>query len=151
MNIIVIIIHRALKFTFKFWPTAGAQYMGEALMVNRTLRGLDMDLNPFLDDGILAIANAFGVCQLTYLNIDGCGITDIGAISVAAGLKENQSILKLSMRGNGSITKEGTQLILQSAVDNRTCLQVQLNEAFDERVDKMLSILEKRMELHANQ
>ena len=118
--------------------------MSEALMVNRTLQVLNMSLNPFLDDGITAVASAFGVCHLTCLDIDGCGITDIGANSVAAGLRVNQSITKLSMKGNGGITKEGTRLILQSAVDNGTCLQVELNEAFDEQVNQMLSILEKR-------
>lgn len=124
--------------------------MGEALMVNCTLKVLDMSLNPLLDDGIKAIASSFCVCHLTHLIIDGCGITDVGATSVAEGLRVNRTILKLCMKGNGFIFKEGTRLILQSAVDNNTCLQVELNEAYDEEVSKMLGILDKRRELHSS-
>ena len=101
----------------------GATYMSEALMENRTLAVLEMCLNPILDEGISAIASAFGVCQLTF-----------------------RSITNLKMKGNGGVTKEGTRLILQSAVNNGTCLQVELNEAYDEQVNKMLHILETRKE-----
>jgi len=77
------------------------------------------------------------------LNISYCGITVIGARSLAAGLLVNNSVRILDVSCN-PITVEGARLILQSAVDNGVCQKVWIDTYDDHEVKKMKSILNGR-------
>ena len=126
--------------------TTGARCIGELLLVNDTLEVLSMGWNNICDDGITVIAGALGKSRIRILSVDCCGIT--GAKELATGLSVNQSIKKLWIDYN-LITVEGTHLILQSAVNNRVCEEVVIDDEYkkDNEVQKMMNILETRQKV----
>ena len=124
--------------------TTGAISISQALMVNQTLLELDMRSNNITDDGITAIAGSLRSCSITVLNIERCGITFTGVISLAAALSTNRNIKMLSLWGN-PITVDGARLIMKSAVDNGVCENVDIdNEYKDDAVEEMETILDDK-------
>ena len=132
--------------------TTGARCIGELLQENTNLEVLGMGGNNIGDDGITVIAGALGKSRIRELNVRKCGITVTGAKALAAGLAINRSITVLYV-WNNPITVEGARLILQSAVNNGICEQVEVNDQFtndnyksDNEVQKMMTILQTRRE-----
>jgi len=124
----------------------GARSLAAGLLVNNSVRILDVSSNNIGDDGITAIAGTLSNSQISMLLVGYCGITLTGARSLAAGLLVNNSIRILDVWGN-PFTVEGACLILQSAVDNGVSQQVRTNEGnYDDEVKKMMTILEQRQE-----
>jgi len=118
--------------------TIGAKHIS-AVLGKCSLQILEISFNDIGDDGITAIAEALGNSQISELTTINCGITLIGARSLAAGLLVNNSVRKVEIQHN-SITVEGARLILQSAVDNGNCLQILLDTSYerDYEVQKMI-------------
>ena len=126
--------------------TTGAISISKMMMVNHSLQELYMWDNNIGDDGISAIAGALGNCKINILNVSGCGITLIGARSVAAALLSNHTIRILQLGGN-PITVEGALLIVKSAVDNTVCQHVSIDDEYEnDEIKKMMNILEDRMQ-----
>ena len=125
--------------------TTGARCIGELLQVNNVLQVLMMGHNNIGDDGISVIAGALGKNRIRMLSVNYCGITDIGAKQLATGLSLNSSIIVLVVCNN-PITVEGARLILQSAVNNKVCVQVivDIEHELDSEVRRMSDILETR-------
>ena len=125
--------------------TTGARCIGELLQVNNVLQVLWMGLNNIGDDGISVIAGALGKSRIRELSVRHCGITDIGAKQLATGLSLNSSITELNVWDN-PITVEGARLILQSAVNNKMCKAVVIDDKHktDSEVRNMSNILETR-------
>ena len=125
--------------------TTGAISISKMMMVNHSLQELIMWSNNIGDDGISAIAGALGNCKINTLDVEWCGITLTGAISLAAALSSNHTIRVLGLYGN-PITVEGALLIVKSAVDNTVCQHVEIDDEYehDEGVKKMMNVLEDR-------
>ena len=123
--------------------TTGAISISKMMMVNHSLQELDMCGNNIGDDGISAIAGALGNCKINKLNVQECGITLTGAISLAAAVSSNHTITELELRDN-PITVEGALLIVKSAVNNTVCQDVEIDDEYenDEEVKMMMNILE---------
>ena len=115
------------------------------MMVNHSLQRLDMDNNKIGDDGISAIAGVLGNCKINKLDVSGCGITLTGARSLAATLLSNHTIRELGLMNN-PITIEGALLIMKSAVHNKVCQRVVIDDEYkNDEMKKMMNILEDRM------
>ena len=125
--------------------TTGAIFISQALMVNQTLLELYMEGNNITDDGITAIAGSLRSSSITVLDVRRCGITFTGVCSLAAALSTNQSITRLWLMGN-PITVDGARLIMKSAVDNRVCEIVGIDDEYknDDEVKEMITILDDR-------
>jgi len=109
--------------------TTGAICISEVFMGKCSLQVLDMSHNNIGDDGITAIAGTLSNSQISELDVRRCGITLTGARSLAAGLLVNNSVRILYVSAK-PITVEGVHLILQSAVDNRVCEQVDIDKDY---------------------
>ena len=107
-----------------------------------SLQVLNLSLNGIGDDGIIGITEARHICCLYVIT---CGITLTGARALGEGIQINNSVRTLDVRDN-SITVEGAQLILQSAVDNGVCQEVVIDSDYksDDEVVKTMVILEQR-------
>ena len=97
--------------------TTGAISISQALMVNQTLLELYMTDNQIGDDGITAIAGSLSNSSITLLDVEGCGISVVGA-----------------------------RLIMRSAVDSAVCKYVWIDFKYcdDDEVKRMMSILKNR-------
>ena len=104
--------------------TTGAICISEVLG-KCSLQVLDISENEIGDGGITAIAGTLSNSQISELNVRLCDITLTGARSLAAGLLVNNSVRILDVSDN-PITVEGARLILQSAVDNGVCQEVNI-------------------------
>ena len=111
-----------------------------------------MGRNNFGDDGITAIAGALGKSRIKVLNIWKCDITIMGAEELSTVLSTNQTIKALNLYDN-PITVEGARLMLLSAVNNKVCEKVTVNDeccsddySSDKEVQKMMTILQTRRE-----
>ena len=124
--------------------TTGAISISHALMVNQTLLELYMRNNQIGDDGIIAIASSLSNSSITLLDVNGCGISDVGVRSLAEVLSSNQTIRELWLWYN-PITVDGARLIMKAAVDNTVCEHVWINsEYYDDEVKRMKNILYDR-------
>ena len=124
--------------------TTGAISISKMMMVNHSLQLLYMYKNNIGDDGISAIAGAFGNCKINKLDVGECGITLTGARSLAAALSSNHTIRVLWLRGN-PITVEGALLIVKSAVDNTVCQRVGIDDEYkNDEIKKMMKTLKDR-------
>ena len=123
----------------------GAICISEVFLTKTSLRCLNMSRNNIYDGGITAIAGALSHSLIDTLCVDRCGITFVGAQSLAAGLLVNNSLKRLELQEN-YITVEGTHLILQSAVDNENFQTLKINESYseDDEVKKMMKILKNK-------
>ena len=122
----------------------GATSISKMMMVNHSLQILYVCNNNIGDDGISAIGGALGNCKINILNVQHCGITLIGTKSLAKALSSNHTVRLLWLEGN-PITVEGALLIVKSAVDNKVCKSVFIdNEYKNDEVKKMINILENR-------
>ena len=117
-----------------------------AVLGKCSLQVLYMSYNNIGDDGITAIAGTLSNSQISELEAWGCDITLTGARSLAAGLLVNNSVRRLYVSDN-PITVEGARLILQSAVDNGVCQEVDSDYHDDDEVKKMMIILKQRQEV----
>ena len=111
-----------------------------------------MSGNTIGDDGITAIATALTNSRISRLWVHGCGITLIGARSIATLLLANHSIRELPLTDN-PITTEGAHLILQSAVNNKACqvdISIDYEYRRDSEVQTMMNILEDRRRMETN-
>ena len=109
-----------------------------------SLQVLSISYNIIGDDGITAIAGALNSSQISELHIVGCGITIIGARSLAAGLLVNNSI-RILLISNNPITMEGARLILQSAVYSESCQEVLMDdEHHDDEVKMLITTLAQK-------
>ncbi|XP_065888546.1 protein NLRC3-like isoform X3 [Dysidea avara] len=126
----------------------GASCISELLQVNSVIQVLRMGLNEIGNDGITAIAGALGKSRIRVLGVWKCGITAVGAKQLAAGLLLNQSITVLSIWDN-PIAVEGASVILESAVGNRVCEAVLIDDEYkkDNIIKEMLTILETRRKI----
>ena len=110
-----------------------------------SLRVLNASGNPIGDEGVATIAKVLVNSKIVKLDLSNCDITLIGARSLAAGLLFNSSIKELEIMGN-PITVEGACLVLQSAVDNKVCHVVWVEDEYleDDEVRRMTHILDHR-------
>ena len=131
--------------------TTGARCIGKLLQANNVLQALNMGDNNIGDDGIRVIAVALDKNKIRVLTVFGCGITDTGAKQLAIGLSLNSSITELNVWSN-PITVEGARLILQSAVNNKVCTSVSMDDTHntDSEVRRMSNILETRQEVYSH-
>ena len=121
--------------------STGAISVSNIMMANHSLQVLNMKKNSIGDDGISAIARELGNCKINDLNVDRCGITLIGARSLATALSSHHTIRRLVLIHN-PITVEGAQLIVEAAVYNTVCQDVDIDYEYkNDKVWKMLSIL----------
>jgi len=124
--------------------TTGAISVSKMMMVNHSLQELHMRDNNIGDDGIAAIAGALDNCKINELYFSRCGITFTGAKSLAAALSSNHTIRVLWLRDN-PITVKGALLIVKSAVCNKECQLVGINDEYkNDEVMIMLNILVNR-------
>ena len=127
--------------------TTGAISISNMMMVNHSLQVLIMNRNNIGDDGISAIARGLGNCKITELFVDQCGITVTGARPLATALSSHPTISILTLEGN-HISVVGAQQILEAAVNNTVTQYVSIDDEYkNDKVNKMLSILENRKEL----
>ena len=126
--------------------TTGAISISNMMMVNHSLQVLDVKENSIGDDGISAIARELGNCKISDLIVDRCGITLNGARSLATALSSHPTIRRLVLMHN-PITVEGAQLIVEAAVHNTVCVDVDIDYEYkNNKVWKMLHILLNRMD-----
>ena len=124
--------------------TAGAISISKMMILNHSLQELNMSDNEFGDDGISAIAEAFGSCNISDLDVNGCNITLTGIKSLAAAFSFNHTIRNLWLMNN-PITVEGALLIVNSAVYNTVCHSVEIDNEYENlEVEMMMDILEER-------
>ena len=76
--------------------TIGANSISEMMMVTHSLQKLHVGCNNISDDGISAIAGAFGNCKISELNAVECGITLVGTRSLAAALSSNRTSIMIT-------------------------------------------------------
>ena len=126
--------------------TTGAESISE-MMGNHSLQQLDMGSNNIGNSGIFTIAETLGNCKINSLDVSACNITPHGATKPAAALSSNHTIRELWLQNN-AITVEGALLIVKSAVDNRVCQYVGIDEEYkNDEVKKMMNILEDRRQV----
>ena len=125
--------------------TTGAICFSEALIINHTLKEVNLWGNKFGDDGIIAIARALKSSKISVLNVRACGITFAGAKSLAEALLVNDSIKELWMMNN-PITVEGAYLIVHSAVQNTMCQEILIDDDYENAVEikKMMTLIDNR-------
>ena len=122
----------------------GAISISKMMMVNHSLQLLSMNNNYIGDDGISAIAGVLGNCKINELWIRECGITLTGARSLAATLSSNHTIVTLDLSDN-PITVEGALLITKSAIHNKVCQHVMIDDEYQsDGVVRMMNILWKQ-------
>ncbi|XP_065901640.1 protein NLRC3-like isoform X3 [Dysidea avara] len=98
---------RELKINECDITLTGARSLAAGLLVNNSVKILNMSFNKINDNGIAAIAGALSNSQISELDVSGCGITLTEARSLAAGLLINSvRILKVSFNtiGDDGIT-----------------------------------------------
>jgi len=115
------------------------------IKIDHTLQVLNIGNNSIGDEGIAAIAGTLDNARIIKLIVSLCSITVTGAKSLAAGLAKNQTMKLLNAEGN-SITVDGVIAILEAAVANGICQQVDIDNAYknDDKVKEMMTILEER-------
>ena len=124
--------------------TTGAITISNIMMANHSLQLLNMSRNSIGNDGISAIARELGNCKINVLDVGQCGVTLTGARSLATALSSHPNIRKLWLWDN-PITVEGAQLIVEAAVYNTVCLDVYIDDEYEnDTVKEMLTILENR-------
>lgn len=123
----------------------GASFISEILW-KCSLRVLSLSGNNIGDDGIDVIARVLGNSQICELYIKKCGITLIGAKSLATGLIINKTIKTIAIISN-PITVDGACLILQSAVDNGVCYLVDAEYRSNEKTKRIMLELEMRRQV----
>lgn len=128
--------------------STGATVISKLLVDNYMIQELWMSGNTIGDDGIAAIAIALTNSRISQLWVDGCSITLTGARSIATLLSANHSTsIKELVLYNNSITTEGARLILQSAVNNKTCqVNIYIDDEYwgDSEVQTLMDALEVR-------
>ena len=123
----------------------GAITISKIIKENHTLERLDIRDNSIGDKGIEAIAQQLVHTKIIELNVAGCGFTDAGAKSLAAGLKSNSTILILDVLYN-YITVDGARLILEAAT-NGICWWLGINQELidaDIKHKKMMNTIDMR-------
>ena len=131
----------------------GATAISQLLKDNHTIQKLSMDDNNIGDDGITAIATALTNSTIRELWVEKCGITLTGAGSLANLLSVNHTIKTLWLENN-SITTEGSQLILQSALNNTACqVDIQVDSEYyqNSEVQTLMDNLNDRMKMRTNE
>ena len=98
------------------------------IKINHTLQVLDISSTGIGDEEIAVIAKNFDNARISKLNVSDCYITDTGAESLAAGLKDNRTIKSLDVQDNGDITVDGVVAIFEAAVANGVCQEVEFND-----------------------
>eukprot|EP01048_Picozoa_sp_COSAG05_P009761 COSAG05_NODE_821_length_7122_cov_142.066781_3_plen_600_part_00 len=110
---------RSLKLDGNGITGAGIEFFPSTLRKNSQLEALSFAMNKLGDDGAKAIATMLSFvdpavseaaansedqedhnCLLQRLNLDGNGISDVGADALATALSGNSSLKMLSIRGN---------------------------------------------------
>ena len=105
--------------------TPGAKHISEMIKINHTIQVLDLSCN-FGDEEIAVIAKSLDNARISELNVSECGITDTGAESLAAGLKNNHTIKLLDVRDT-DITVDGAVALFEAAETNTVCQKVEFN------------------------
>ena len=127
--------------------TVGATYIAELIRTKSTLDLLALDANNLGDDGITTIAGSLGKSKIDKLMIEECGITLMGAKTLAESLLINKSITLLSLSKN-AITVEGACAIFESAVGSGTlCPRVIMDSHLyedDDEAQLLMEVLQMR-------
>ena len=115
------------------------------IKINHTLRLLYISDNPIGDEGIAAIAGNLKNSMISKLYVGWCEITVTGAKSLAGCLVNNNNIKLLNV-WNNDITVNGAIAILEAAVSNNVCEEVEIDDQYksNDKVTEMMSILEER-------
>ena len=129
----------------------GATAISKLLMDNRIIQELYMSNNNIGDDGITVIAEAATNFEIWELRVTRCGITLIGAKSIATLLSVNNTIRELWLWQN-PLTTKGAYLILQSAVNNTACqVDIWIDDQYrSDMVLTIMKILEDRRKMKTN-
>ena len=115
------------------------------IKINHTLQVLNISFNSIGDEGIAAIARTLDNASISELNVHYCNITVTGAKSLAAALKVNYTLKLLAVLSN-NITVDGAIAILEAAVANAVCQEVEIDDEYksNDKVKQLMSILDKR-------
>lgn len=108
----------SLRFGVGFIGPDEAEHMGVSLLGNRSLRELDLAMNPLGDKGAVSIAR--GVRDHPYLHtldLFYTQIGDVGGQAVGEMLKRNKSLQRLNLSCN-EMTDESAHAIAQGLVSN---------------------------------
>ena len=113
----------------KCWVTYnGAVSIAKLLVINKTLKYLDISKNYFKDDGISAISDSLHVnTTLIQLVARGCMFNSKGAESIARMLQANKTLKYLDISYN-NIGADGTKTITRSIQTNTTLIQINIFE-----------------------
>ena len=125
--------------------SVGVVYITELLMANCTIETLHIGGNDIGDDGITIIARVLNKTSISKLYVSKCGISLVGAKSLAEVLLDNKSIKLLMILGN-PLTTKGASLILQSAIANEICQVILVDKKYesDEEIKEMIATLKVR-------
>ena len=123
----------------------GVVYITELLMANCTLEALHIGGNDIGDEGIIIIARVLNKTNISKLYVSKCGISLVGAESLATALLDNKNIKLLMVLGN-PLTIKGARLILQSAIVNEICQVILVDKEYesDEEIKEMIATLKDR-------
>jgi hypothetical protein len=97
--------------------------IAQMVRVNTSLKELTMN-DTIENEGAVVLADALlDNNTVTNLDLQGCGIGDVGAIALAGLLKKNTAIESVNLRQNFAVTDEGKQALLNASLWN-TSLEV---------------------------
>ena len=116
-----------LNISFCDLDSNGAHLIADAICYNHTLRELDMSGNPDIgDDGATILAGMLIRNQtLITLDMQCCGITELGAIKLAEALCLNSTLTEIDLSGN-AIKDQGACALAQMLTRNQSLRELNI-------------------------
>jgi Ran GTPase-activating protein (RanGAP) involved in mRNA processing and transport len=123
-------------------------------MAHRSKRITELDLqnNPIGDEGASLLARSLGnnaLPNLTRLSLVECGIGDDGFIALVSALEQNNSLLRLNLRGNFGFSKRPFLALAESLPEIEGLQRIDLNwsEGLGSAMPSLLAGLRKNTSL----
>ncbi|CAE7245105.1 NLRC3, partial [Symbiodinium natans] len=107
---------------------AGAQALGAALKLNKTLKELDLRWNADIgDEGCKALAEGLAENRsLERIDLGGCRIATAGAQALGTALKANGTLKDLYLGYNDALGAEGCEALAEGILRNVGLVEVNL-------------------------
>ncbi|XP_028825590.1 NLR family CARD domain-containing protein 3 [Denticeps clupeoides] len=116
-----------LSLADNFISNKGAKPLSRALLVNRTLTGLDLRGNNIGSKGAKSLAEALKMNHvIVSINLQNNHIEDEGARALAEVLQSNRKLISLNLQKN-SITADGVKRIAESLKKNQTLKELNIS------------------------